>query len=78
MRSTATLDEVMTPNPMTLPQRATLMDAAKAMRSSDIVAVIVVAHDGGICALVTDRDIVVRGIAEERPTDKTTLGEICS
>ena len=78
MQSSTTLDQVMTPDPMKLPQRASLMDAAKAMRNDDIGAVIVVDPDGAICGLVTDRDIVVRGVAEGKRTDKTTLGDICS
>jgi signal-transduction protein with cAMP-binding, CBS, and nucleotidyltransferase domain len=78
MQSSVPLDRVMTSNPMTLPQRATLMDAAKAMRDRDIGAVIVVDPDGAICGLVTDRDIVVRGVAEGKPTDETTLGDVCS
>jgi CBS domain-containing protein len=78
MQSSVTLDQVMTPNPTTLPRRASLMDAAKAMRKNDIGAVIVVDSDGAICGLVTDRDIVVRGVAEGRRTDMTTLGDVCS
>ena len=47
------------------------------MRERDIGEVIV-AEDGRICGVVTDRDLVVRALAEERDPAGTTIGEICS
>ena len=72
-----TVRDVMTTNPVTLPAEAPVLDAAKKMREADIGDVIVL--DGeSICGVVTDRDIVVRVLAEEREPTGTKLGEICS
>jgi CBS domain-containing protein len=69
--------DIMTPNPVTLPVTASLIDTAMAMRDADVGAVIVL-EDGQICGIVTDRDIVVRGIASGNYPATVTLGEICS
>ena len=68
---------VMTPNPVTLPGEAPVVEAAKKMRDENIGDVIVLDGDS-ICGVVTDRDIVVRVLAEEREPAGTKLGEICS
>lgn len=72
-----TVGEVMTPNPVALPASATLADAARAMRDANIGDVLVL-EDGRFCGIVTDRDIVVRAVAEERNLDVTGVGDICS
>jgi len=69
--------EVMTPQPVLLPDSASVVDAARSMRDQDIGDVIVV-KNGEICGVVTDRDIVVRAIADARDPASVTLGEICS
>jgi CBS domain-containing protein len=69
--------DVMTPKPVTLPATATVSDAAKAMRNSDIGAV-VVHNKTGLCGIVTDRDIVVRAVAEGKDPKSVRLEEICS
>lgn len=69
--------EVMTPQPVLLKDSASAVDAARAMRDQNIGDVIVV-KNGDICGVVTDRDIVVRAIAEGRDPASVTLGEICS
>jgi CBS domain-containing protein len=72
-----TLRDVMTRNPVTLDQRATLVNAARLMREHDIGSVLVM--DGeAICGIVTDRDLVVRGVAEDRDPKTTTVGEVGS
>ena len=69
--------EVMNGNVVTLPQSAPLVDAARRMRDADIGDVVVV--DGGrLAGLVTDRDIVVRAIADGKDPRATTLADICS
>jgi CBS domain-containing protein len=68
--------EVMTKNPETLPTTATVADAARVMRDKNIGDIIVL-EDSTICGIVTDRDIVVRGLAEGRG-EQTKVGEICS
>ena len=72
-----TVRDVMTPNPVTLPGEAPVVEAAKKMRDENIGDVIVLDGDS-ICGVVTDRDIVVRVLAEEREPAGTKLGEICS
>ena len=47
------------------------------MRDSNIGDVIV-ADNGQICGIVTDRDVVVRATAEGRDPAKTKLADICS
>lgn len=69
--------EVMTPDPVCLSADATIFEAAKRMRDDDIGPVIVV-EDGLTAGVVTDRDIVVRALAEDRDPHRTTLREICS
>jgi CBS domain-containing protein len=67
----------MTPDPITLPETATLLDAARTMRQAGIGNVVVL-HGEAVCGIVTDRDIVVRGIADGRDPRATTLGDVCS
>ena len=70
--------EVMTSHPVTLTPGASLIDAAKQMRDGDIGDVLVVDGDGRLRGIVTDRDIVVRALADGREGYATTVGEVCS
>jgi CBS domain-containing protein len=68
---------VMTSNPLTLPATSSVAEAARAMRDANIGDVIVL--DGKqTCGIVTDRDIVVRAVAEGRSLSTTKLADICS
>ena len=58
--------DVMTPNPKTVSPDDTVQTAAQIMQTEDTGAVPVV-NDGRVLALVTDRDIVVRVVAEGAP-----------
>ncbi len=69
--------EVMTPNPVSLPGTTSLIDAACRMKDDDIGDVLVVDGDE-LRGVVTDRDIVVRAVAEGRDAATTTLGDVCS
>jgi CBS domain-containing protein len=69
--------DLMTPDPITLKDTDTIREAGLAMRSSDVGDVLVM-RGGGICGIVTDRDIVVRTVAEGRDPNRAMLGEICS
>jgi CBS domain-containing protein len=69
--------EVMTPNPVSLPGTASVYEAAQAMRDGDIGDVIVI-ENNRVCGIVTDRDLVVRTIAEAQDPATTTLADICS
>jgi CBS domain-containing protein len=72
-----TIRDVMTPNPVALPVTASVVDAALAMRDFD-VGVVIVVEDGQVCGIVTDRDLVVRAIANGSYPATTKLAEICS
>lgn len=69
--------EVMTENPIVLPVDASVQDAAVRMRDQNI-GDIIVEKDGALYGLVTDRDIVVRVIAEGKDATATDLQSICS
>ncbi|MFF5295072.1 CBS domain-containing protein [Paractinoplanes globisporus] len=69
--------DVMTRRVVYLPVATTLDEAAQAMRDQGIGDVVVT--DGPtMVGLVTDRDIVIRAIAENLPPKQTTLGSITS
>jgi CBS domain-containing protein len=72
------VSDVMTADPVALTTEATLRDAATAMRDRDIGDVVVTKPDGSVCGLITDRDIVVRAVAEGRDPASTTLEDVCS
>ncbi|MFI7632314.1 CBS domain-containing protein [Microbispora rosea] len=72
-----TVEEVMTRDPVTLPEEATVVKAAKLMRDRGIGDVLVVG-DGRLRGLVTNRDIVVRAVAEGRDLATTPLATLCT
>ena len=67
------ISDLMTTDPVALTNEASLRDAAVAMRDRDIGDVIVTKPDGTVCGIVTDRDIVVRAIAEGSLAPELTL-----
>jgi signal-transduction protein with cAMP-binding, CBS, and nucleotidyltransferase domain len=73
-----TVDKIMTRNVTTLPESASVLDAARVMRDDDIGDVIVTKKDGTMMGIVTDRDLVVRGLANDREARKTTLADVCT
>ncbi len=72
-----TVRDVMTFDPVALEARTSVTEAARKMKERDIGDVIVLDGDR-LCGVVTDRDIVVRALAEDRDPNGTNLGEICS
>ena len=71
----ASIRDLMTSNPTTCPPSATAVDAAKAMANED-VGPIPVAEGDRLVGIVTDRDLVVRVLAEGRDPTSTTLQEV--
>jgi CBS domain-containing protein len=67
----------MTKDPVTVPLEARLTEAARIMRDRGIGDVLVMSN-GHLCGLLTDRDIVVRAVAERRSLSRTTVGDVCS
>lgn len=70
--------EVMTKDPVAMETTIDLREAARAMRDHDIGDVVVMKQDGSPCGIVTDRDIVVRGVAEGVDAAATTLDDLCN
>lgn len=68
---------VMTAIPVTLHGSEKLTAAARAMRDNAVGAVLVV-RDGQLYGVVTDRDIVVRGLADGRAPEELSVGDVCS
>lgn len=69
--------DVMSPRPKVLTADATVAEAAEMMRQEDIGDVLVVEEDR-LYGILTDRDIVVRVLAEGRDPSQTRIGDICS
>ncbi len=75
--ATTLVSEVMTRQVVYLPGETTLDEAAQVMRDRGIGDV-VVTHGPTMAGMVTDRDIVVRAIAEGLPPKTTTLETVAS
>jgi CBS domain-containing protein len=71
------IKDVMTPNPQTVAADATLADAAREMKQDDVGAVLV-RDNGSVSGILTDRDIVVRAIAEGRDPSSTKVSDVAS
>src|SRR5262249_6647594 len=67
----------MTEVPITVEARLNASDAAARMRAED-VGVLPVMDDGRLIGLVTDRDLVIRVVAEGRDPTKVHLSELAS
>ena len=71
------IKEVMTPNPTACEPSTGIVDVARMMREEDAGAIPIV-EGGRLVGMVTDRDIVVRALADGRDPQSTTVGEIAS
>ena len=71
------IKEVMTRDVRACEPNAAGAEAAKVMAREDVGPVPIV-EDGRLVGLVTDRDIVVRVVAEGRDPNETTVNEIAS
>jgi CBS domain-containing protein len=72
-----TVEEIMTRDPRTVDAGDPVVEAARIMRDSDIGDVVVM--DGGqVAGILTDRDIVVRGVAEGVDAESASVSEVCS
>lgn len=73
------VQDVMTADPIMMMASASILAAAEKMRAAAIGDVLVMEDDGSkIYGIVTDRDIVVRGVAEGLDPRVNTLDQICS
>jgi CBS domain-containing protein len=71
------IKEVMTRDVRACEPNATVVEAAKVMAQEDVGPVPIV-EDGRLVGIVTDRDVVVRVVAEGRDPNATTVKEIAS
>jgi CBS domain-containing protein len=69
--------EVMTADPRTVAPSDTIADAAQQMREGDVGAILV-AENGQLAGILTDRDIVVRVVADGRDPSSTTVGDVAT
>ena len=72
-----TVEEIMTRNPRTVNADDPVIEAARIMRDDDIGDVIVV-ENGTVEGIVTDRDIVVRGVAGGHDPESTPVRAACT
>jgi CBS domain-containing protein len=74
----ATVQDVMTKDPICIPQSSPVASAARAMRDNDIGDVLVTDDQEKVVGIVTDRDVAIRGVAEGLDLDQTQLREVCT
>jgi len=72
-----TVRQVMTPDPYTVRESSPVNEAARIMRDQNIGDVIVTSDDGSVCGIVTDRDLTLSVIAEDRDPTSMTVGDVC-
>ncbi len=71
------VSEVMTENPVTIALESTVLDAAKKMHDDDC-GILPILDAGRVVGVITDRDIVVRAVAEEKDLTATPLVDVMS
>jgi CBS domain-containing protein len=74
--SAGNIRDLMTPNPECVSDQDSIRDAARIMKNEDTGIVPVVDGNRKIIGLITDRDIVVRGLAEGRDLENLRVNEI--
>jgi CBS domain-containing protein len=73
-----TIKEVMTPDPITLQNSASVEEAAKLMKADDIGDVLVVNRNKKLTGILTDRDIVLRVVAEGADPKTVKVEEVAT
>lgn len=76
-KSPRVVRDVMTSSPTTVTPQTSVVEAARLMEKEDVGPLPVV-EDGSLVGIVTDRDLVVRVLAEGRNPESTTVGDVCS
>ena len=72
-----TVREVMTDNPKTIEPSTPIIEAARLMKSEDVGS-IPIAEGDRLTGILTDRDIVLRLVADGKDPKTATAGEIAS
>ncbi len=70
-----TVRDAMTPDPRCVDASAAVTEAAKEMRDADVGAILVTESDS-LSGIVTDRDIVLRSVAEGKDPTQVTAGDV--
>ena len=71
-----TARDLMTPNPECIGESDTLVTAAQRMRDLDVGALPICGEDNRLKGVLTDRDIVVRVVADGTDPGSVTAGEL--
>ncbi|MFJ5036903.1 CBS domain-containing protein [Streptomyces parvulus] len=74
---TRRIRDVMSPAAVAVEPMTTVARAARLMREENVGDVLVT-YDCDLFGILTDRDIVVRGVADGRDPDATTVGAVCT
>ncbi len=77
MTENKSIRELMTSNPRTVDPSTPVVEAARTMKEEDVGPVPVVDGDT-LVGIITDRDIVLRVVAEGRDPQSTTVGDVAS
>lgn len=71
------ISEIMTEDPVKVQRSDTVGEVARAMKQADIGDVLVCEGET-LVGILTDRDIVIRGLAEGKDPTTTPVGDLCS
>jgi CBS domain-containing protein len=71
------VQEIMTPHARVIDPTTNIGEAARKMREANIGALPVGENDR-LIGMVTDRDIAMRAVAEDRPSDNTEVRQVMS
>jgi len=74
---TGTVREAMTASPASVSGAAPVVDAARLLAAQDVGSLPVV-EDDRLVGMITDRDLVVRVLAEDRDPREVHVREVCS
>ena len=69
--------EAMTSNPRTVEPSAPVAEAARVMRDED-TGIVPIVEGERLSGTITDRDITIRVVAENKDPQSTTVGEVAS
>jgi signal-transduction protein with cAMP-binding, CBS, and nucleotidyltransferase domain len=61
---------------LTFPETATAMQAARGMTERKVGAVLVIATDGSLTGIFTERDLMARVVVEKRDLESTQLKDV--
>jgi CBS domain-containing protein len=70
--------DVMTPEPACVSAEETTDKAAQLMRDRDVGSIVVTENGSGVAGIVTDRDIVVRAVADGKNPTEVRVSEVAS